>query len=294
MATPPTLPTTVVVSTPAIDLLLLLHQYNQLRCIADTNIRSSTWNITKARHSSATNSIRSSSNSAYSVNDVREELTPTAVLEYSSSSTSTATEDVAFVNTDEDYKDNDNEVPNLVADPSDDVEDNKYDNKDKVIVGGEHGEFVLHFDGMETLLKQKQLQQHSNKDNGKIGDTNLTPPPPPLDDGPSSSNNNEGLRHRRRGGGKQTNESEENSRNKNSQWVTENNNNENNNNNEEDDSLPTSMTMVQQQQVGIVDPIQLFGIPPPTLRIAQTHSRLALGYYIEVANLVQQMNTIMK
>jgi hypothetical protein len=51
--------------------------------------------------------------------------------------------------------------------------------------------------------------------------------------------------------------------------------------------------MQQQQQVNIVDPIQLFGLTPPALRVAQSRSRLALGYYIEVANLITQMNTIM-
>ena len=106
------MPTPTVVATPAIDLLLLLQQYNQLRRIADENIRSSIWNITKARRSASSSSLSSTDgNSAYSVNDVREELVATAVLEYTTPVVSGKDED-----------DDEERLPNLVADPSDGID----------------------------------------------------------------------------------------------------------------------------------------------------------------------------
>ena len=85
--------------------------------------------------------------------------------------------------------------------------------------------------------------------------------------------------------------------------TTENNNTNNYNNNniertEKEENFtataPTTLELHQQHQCCIIiDPIQLFGIPPPALRVAQTHSRLSLAYYIEAANLIQRMNHIM-
>jgi hypothetical protein len=42
------------------------------------------------------------------------------------------------------------------------------------------------------------------------------------------------------------------------------------------------------------DPLQLFGVPPPALRVAQSHSRDALAYYVEVANLARQIMSIVQ
>lgn len=273
------MPTPTVVATPAIDLLLLLQQYNQLRRIADENIRSSIWNITKARRSASSSSMSSIGNSAYSVNDVREELVATAVLEYTTPVVAGKDED-----------DDEERLPNVVADPSDGIDNN--DDNDKVIVCGERGEFVLHFDRMEALLKQKQLQlvqlQQKNQqknpfidDERDVGDTTTLSP---LDDVSNNTNINEGLRQRRRG--EQKNKDKVDTT-RSSEWITE------SDHSNEEDILPSTIMQQQQQQVDIVDPIQLFGLTPPALRVAQSRSRLALGYYIEVANLITQMNTIM-
>ena len=264
------MPTPTVVATPAIDLLLLLQQYNQLRRIADENIRSSIWNITKARRSASSSSLSSTDgNSAYSVNDVREELVATAVLEYTTPVVSGKDED-----------DDEERLPNLVADPSDGIDDNDDNYKD--IVCGERGEFVLHFDRMEALLKQKQLQQKNllMDDERDVGDTTTLSP---LYDVSNNTNINEGLRQRRRG--EQKNKDKVDTT-RSSEWIAE------SDHSNEEDILPSTI-MQQQQQVNIVDPIQLFGLTPPALRVAQSRSRLALGYYIEVANLITQMNTIM-
>lgn len=273
------MPTPTVVATPAIDLLLLLQQYNQLRRIADENIRSSIWNITKARRSASSSSMSSTGNSAYSVNDVREELVATAMLEYTTPVVAGKDED-----------DDEERLPNVVADPSDGIDNN--DDNDKVIVCGERGEFVLHFDRMEALLKQKQLQlvqqQQKNQqknlfidDERDVGDTTTLSP---LDDVSNNTNINEGLRQRRRG--EQKNKDKVDTT-RSSEWITE------SDHSNEEDILPSTIMQQQQQQVDIVDPIQLFGLTPPALRVSQSRSRLALGYYIEVANLITQMNTIM-
>ena len=147
---------------------------------------------------------------------------------------------------------------------------------------GERGEFVLHFDRMEALLKQKQLQQKNlfMDDEGDVGDTTTLSP---LYDVSNNTNINEGLRQRRRG--EQKNKDKVDTT-RSSEWITE------SDHSNEEDILPSTI-MQQQQQVNIVDPIQLFGLTPPALRVAQSRSRLALGYYIEVANLITQMNTIM-
>lgn len=39
----------------------------------------------------------------------------------------------------------------------------------------------------------------------------------------------------------------------------------------------------------LVDPLTLFGVPPPALRIAQARSRDSLAYYVEVANLAREI-----
>ena len=49
----------------------------------------------------------------------------------------------------------------------------------------------------------------------------------------------------------------------------------------------------QLQQKQCTDPLNLFGIPPPVLRIAQAKSRSAIAYYVEVANLAREIIRIM-
>lgn len=85
-----------------------------------------------------------------------------------------------------------------------------------------------------------------------------------------SNSNQEGLRRRKnKGGGNNTDES------KATTWI------------EEEPSTIESQKALQ-------DPLQLFGVPPPALRVAQSHSRDALAYYVEVANVARQIMTIVQ
>lgn len=81
--------------------------------------------------------------------------------------------------------------------------------------------------------------------------------------------NQEGLRRRKNKGGNNTDES------KATTWI------------EEEPSTIESQKALQ-------DPLQLFGVPPPALRVAQSHSRDALAYYVEVANVARQIMTIVQ
>lgn len=47
-----------------------------------------------------------------------------------------------------------------------------------------------------------------------------------------------------------------------------------------------------EEQLRSSDPLTLFGVPPPALRIAQAQSRDAVAYYVEVANLALQIMSI--
>ena len=49
----------------------------------------------------------------------------------------------------------------------------------------------------------------------------------------------------------------------------------------------------EEQRRREADPLQLFGVPPPALRSAQAEARLAMAYYVEVANLAQEMAEIL-
>ena len=45
----------------------------------------------------------------------------------------------------------------------------------------------------------------------------------------------------------------------------------------------------EEEQLRSADPLTLFGVPPAALRVAQTRSRDAVAYYVEVANLAQEI-----
>ena len=85
----------------------------------------------------------------------------------------------------------------------------------------------------------------------------------------TSNSNQEGLRRRKNKGGNNTDES------KATTWIEE---------------EPTTI----ESQKALQDPLQLFGVPPPSLRVAQSHSRDALAYYVEVANVARQIMTIVQ
>jgi hypothetical protein len=45
----------------------------------------------------------------------------------------------------------------------------------------------------------------------------------------------------------------------------------------------------EEEQLRSADPLTLFGVPPADLRVAQARSRDAIAYYVEVANLAQEI-----
>jgi len=115
---------------------------------------------------------------------------------------------------------------------------------------------VLHLDGMEGAKRSNIAANVITDENDIIQDTN----------------NQEGLRRRRNKGGDNNDESK-------SKWTQEQQSQECQNN--DDKSFHS-------------DPLQLFGVPPPALRVAQSHSRDALVYYVEVANLARQIMSIVQ
>jgi len=66
-------------TTPTIDILTLLQQYETLHIAANDNFKTCIWNITKARKVGTTKSCYGSLQ--YSVDNVREELSAQALLE---------------------------------------------------------------------------------------------------------------------------------------------------------------------------------------------------------------------
>ena len=128
--------------------------------------------------------------------------------------------------------------------------------------------FVLHLDGMRNV-KQQQLAAARDE---QTNNTNATSS---LD----NTNVNEGLRRRHQSttATSTTATHNDNPDTKSNKW-TEDAPTFSNNNEEE---------QLQQQQY--TDPLNLFGIPPPALRVAQSKSRSAIAYYVEVANLAKEI-----
>ena len=125
--------TTTTNNTQTIKLLTLLQQYEILHTTANDNLKSSIFNITKARKFGS-----SSSGQQYSPDDVREELRACALVELQ--------DDIDDGNVDD-------IEPNLVQEgiPS------SGDDGVKISSGGVSKgskKFVLHFDGMREVAKQ--------------------------------------------------------------------------------------------------------------------------------------------
>eukprot|EP00970_Alexandrium_tamarense_P005688 scaffold933_cov190-Alexandrium_tamarense.AAC.8 len=202
-------------TTTTTELLTLVHQYQSLHSDANTKLKSSIWNITKARRERGKASGGGGFGSVpYSAEDVREELRAQALLEVT---------------------DGDGSEPELVCeDGNGEVEDTKE--------GG--GQFVLHFDGMKEV---------GARNNDKYGARHVV-----------STNDNDGLRRR---GNAATTTTDDNI-DKWTQDITI---------DDEEEKLRTS------------DPLSLFGVPPPALRLAQSKSRDAVAYYVEVANLAREI-----
>lgn len=55
------------------------------------------------------------------------------------------------------------------------------------------------------------------------------------------------------------------------------------------DSEWTNELTVEEEQLRSADPLTLFGVPPVALRVAQAQSRDAIAFYVEVANLAQEI-----
>ena len=132
-------------TTPSIELLTLLQQYESLHTSADAELKSSIWNITKARRGRSYQVGGGGTGGfggvEYSADDVREELRAQAVLE---------------------CKKGEGDEPNLVGEG---------DSSDCKGGGGtSDGEFVLHLDGMKGVQQRaSQAEQlntiSSNKEN---------------------------------------------------------------------------------------------------------------------------------
>ena len=59
----------------------------------------------------------------------------------------------------------------------------------------------------------------------------------------------------------------------------------------ENELQPTTIQN-EEERLRYADPLNLFGVPPPALRVAQTKSRSAIAYYVEVANLAREIMKI--
>ena len=230
-------------NTQTIKLLTLLQQYEILHTTANDNLKSSIFNITKARKFGS-----SSSGQQYSPDDVREELTACALVELQ--------DDIGV-------DDNNDTEPNLVQEDS----------------GGDDGgaksgvskgrKFVLHLDGMREVATERQQTATTDcqqLDNKTIGADNIE---------------SDGLRRRRRGKTDGTkSSSEDNSTSDKNKWTID------------DETLNDTSNNDKEQRLQNADPINLFGVPPPALKVAQTKSRYAIAYYVEVANLAREIMNI--
>ena len=236
-------------TTPTIDIITLLQQYEALHTAANDNLKSCIWNITKARKVGT--SKLSYGDLQYSVDNVREELRAMALLEELK----------------DDVISNDIDVePILVSEESSTsiVKDGSSEEISK------DGKFVLHLDGMRNAKEQLAAAREQARE--QTSNINITS---------FNDNTSEGLRRRHQStatAATQDDNVDKKSKATN-EWTREGAPTNNNNNEEEQ--------LLQQQQC--TDPLNLFGIPPPALRVAQAKSRSAIAYYVEVANLAREI-----
>ena len=186
----------------------------------------------------------------YSVDNVREELRAQALLECK----------------DEITDDDIDEEPSLV---SEELSTSIVKDGDGEVSKGSN-KFVLHLDGMKNAKEQQQLAAARQEAQEQSSN---------LDNAPLDSNASEGLRRRHQSTATAATQDDVIDT-KANEWTTELDalTSSNNNTNEE---------RLQQQQY--TDPLNLFGIPPPALRVAQAKSRSAISYYVEVANLAREI-----
>jgi len=139
------------------------------------------------------------------------------------------------------------------------------DGKDSDSEVSKGGKFVLHLDGMRNAKEQLAAAQQEAQERTNIIDITSI-----------DNNANEGLRRRHQS---TATTAQDNKKSVSNEWTTELDALTSSNNNNEEEHL-------QQQHR---DPLNLFGIPPPALRVAQTKSRSAVAYYVEVANLAREI-----
>lgn len=241
--------TTTTNTTQTIKLLTLLQHYEALHTTANDNLKSSIFNITKARKFGSSGGLQQQ----YSPDDVREELRACALVELQ----------------DDKVNGNVDIEPNLVHE---DIQSSSDDGGVKISGGVSKGgkKFVLHLDGMRAIAKkQTDTTDCQQLDDKTVGADNIE---------------SDGLRRRRKGKTEDTKSSSEDRSNKATsdvnKWTIEDETPNNTSNNDEEQSLQSA------------DPINLFGVPPPALKVAQTKSRYAIAYYVEVANLAREIMNI--
>ena len=158
-----------------------------------------------------------------------------------------------------DDDDDDDGEPKLVDEgaSSEDVKNNCNGGGEPSVSGGR---YVLHFDGMKEARQAASKQSSQDE----IVATKA-----------ADNKENEGLR-RRRGGNSNAESNEDDAT---SKWSSE---------------VPkdTSDVVDEEEKLRNADPLNLFGVPPPALRVAQAKSRSAVAYYVEVANLAREIMRI--
>lgn len=234
-------------------LLTLLHSYQVLHGRGDASLKSCVWNVTKARRD---RSYVGTSSAEYSVECVREELRPWALLEEEVGAEGESGEGGG-----------EQPPPGLVEETS-----NELGNLERASLslagdngGGDGKRFVLHLDGMRAAKEKSNNLRHSLErieNDGIIAE--------------AEKKENQGLRRRRGGnpsadaGGKDGSE----------KWTTETPHNESDSDRCDDE---------EESRLRSADPLSLFGVPPPALRVAQSNSRAAVAYYVEAANSLREI-----
>jgi len=139
--------------------------------------------------------------------------------------------------------------------------------KDSGEISKGSSKFVLHLDGMRNAKEQQQLAAREAREQANNINTTST----------DNNNANEGLRRRHQSTATTTATQDDDADKKSNEWIT-------------DYDAPTSTHYNEEAgRLQYADPLNLFGIPPPALRVAQAKSRSAISYYVEVANLAQEI-----
>ena len=216
----------------------MFNRYTSLHSLANTELKSSLWNLTKARRG------HSHVGAEFSAESVREELRASALLE---------------LRREEEEHDIVDEAP---RGRGRDADAKRRDGGGFSSSSSPGGRFVLHLDGMRAAAHRLRRDDVIAADS--ISDSH--------DKGESA-----GLRRRRGRGGTADPADADDGRAVASEWAIE-----------------EVAGVDEEQRRHEADPLQLFGVPPPALRSAQAEARLAMAYYVEVANLAQEMAEILR